>query len=174
MASKSWVSREKWRRQTLDERLLEPLNTSRKKLHFVYGQLEGFKWSKMSSTQTRIETINFNLEFSEKFYTNFVGKTRSFKQIEIAFFVSWSLFKEKKVVVKLRKISLFQIVLSGSASVPENKPRGTKIGSFTSVDPNSQDQHSYIIVSGGGGKFELRGANLSTLTSFNYESLPNV
>lgn len=82
--------------------------------------------------------------------------------------------RRKKVVVKLRKISLFQIVLSGSASVPENKPRGTKIGSFTSVDPNSQDQHSYIIVSGGGGKFELRGANLSTLTSFNYESLPNV
>ena len=68
---------------------------------------------------------------------------------------------------------LFQIVLSGSASVPENRPRGTKVGTFTSVDPNSQDQHTYIIVSGGSGKFELRGANLSTLTSFDYESSPN-
>lgn len=66
-----------------------------------------------------------------------------------------------------------QIVLSGSSSVPENKPRGTKVGSFTSVDPNSKDKHSYSIASGGSGKFELRGADLFTLVSFNYETSPN-
>ena len=68
---------------------------------------------------------------------------------------------------------LLQISLSGSASIPENKPRGTKVGTFSSVDPNSKDQHSYSIVSGGSGKFELRGADLFTLTTFDYESSPN-
>ena len=68
---------------------------------------------------------------------------------------------------------VFQIVLSGSASVAENQPRGTKVGTFSSVDPNSKDNHSYSIVSGGSGKFELRGADLLTKTSFNYESSPN-
>ncbi|XP_068740239.1 protocadherin Fat 4-like [Montipora capricornis] len=66
-----------------------------------------------------------------------------------------------------------QIYLSGSASVPENQPRGTRIGSFSSMDPNSNDRHTYSIVRGGAGKFELRGANLSTLTTFDYESSPN-
>ena len=66
-----------------------------------------------------------------------------------------------------------QIVLSGSASIPENKQRGTKVGTFSSVDPNSKDKHTYSIVSGGSGKFELRGADLYTLTVFNYEASPN-
>ena len=66
-----------------------------------------------------------------------------------------------------------QIYLSGSASVPENQPRGTRVGSFSSTDPNSNDRHTYSIVRGGAGKFELRGANLSTLTTFDYESSPN-
>lgn len=66
-----------------------------------------------------------------------------------------------------------QIVLSGSASIPENKQRGTKVGTFSSVDPNSKDKHTYSIVSGGSGKFELRGVDLYTLTVFDYESSPN-
>lgn len=78
----------------------------------------------------------------------------------------------------VRKVTLvisfpLQIVLSGSASIPENKQRGTKVGTFSSVDPNSKDKHTYGIVSGGSGKFELRGADLYTLTVFDYESSPN-
>lgn len=72
-----------------------------------------------------------------------------------------------------RAISFHQILLSGSPSVAENQPRGTKIGSFTSVDSNSNDRHTYSIVSGGAGKFELQGANLITLITFNYETSPN-
>ena len=71
------------------------------------------------------------------------------------------------------RVPLFQITLSGSASVPENQPRGTKIGSFSTVDPNTKDKHTYSIVSGGSGKFELRGPDLFTLTTFNYETAPN-
>ena len=66
-----------------------------------------------------------------------------------------------------------QIVLSGSASIPENQQRGPKVGTFSSVDPNNKDKHTYSIVSGGSGKFELRGADLYTLTVFDYESSPN-
>ena len=72
-----------------------------------------------------------------------------------------------------QRVPLFQITLSGSASVPENQPRGTKIGSFSTVDPNTKDKHTYSIVSGGSGKFELRGPDLFTLTTFNYETAPN-
>ena len=70
-------------------------------------------------------------------------------------------------------VPLFQITLSGAASVPENQPRGNKIGMFSTVDPNTKDKHTYSIVSGGSGKFELRGADLFTLTMFNYETSPN-
>ena len=72
-----------------------------------------------------------------------------------------------------RAISFHQILLSGSPSVAENQPPGTKIGSFTSVDSNSNDRHTYSIVRGGAGKFELQGANLITLITFNYETSPN-
>ena len=41
------------------------------------------------------------------------------------------------------------------------------------MDPNTKDKHTYSIVSGGSGKFELRGADLFTLTTFNYETAPN-
>ena len=72
-----------------------------------------------------------------------------------------------------QRVPFLQITLSGAASVPENQPPGTKIGTFSTVDPNTKDKHTYSIVSGGSGKFELRGADLFTLTTFNYETSPN-
>ncbi|KXJ22728.1 Spondin-1 [Exaiptasia diaphana] len=66
------------------------------------------------------------------------------------------------------------ILLSGSSSVAENQPRGTKVGTFSSIDSvNSKDTHTYAIVKGGNGLFELKGADLLTLKIFNYESSPN-
>jgi len=64
--------------------------------------------------------------------------------------------------------------LSGTSSVAENQPKGTTIGTFSSLDPvNSKDTHTYAITKGGSGLFELKGADLLTMKTFDFESSPN-
>lgn len=64
------------------------------------------------------------------------------------------------------------ILISGS-TVLENDPAGTWIGTIDALDPDAGDTFVYSLVAGTGGadnaKFEIVGADLYTLDSFNFE-----
>jgi plastocyanin len=51
------------------------------------------------------------------------------------------------------------IVLTGG-SVPENSANGTVCGSFSTVDPDQADGHTYTLVDDAGGRFTVVGAEL--------------
>jgi VCBS repeat-containing protein len=60
------------------------------------------------------------------------------------------------------------------ASVAENQPAATTVGTLTVTDPNAGDTHSYSLVAGAGsgdnGSFTLAGAALRTNAVFDYEA----
>jgi VCBS repeat-containing protein/predicted outer membrane repeat protein len=62
-----------------------------------------------------------------------------------------------------------------SASILENQPAGTLVGTFTTTDPNlPDDHHTYTLVAGSGDtdndKFMIDGNALRTKASFNYQA----
>ena len=61
-----------------------------------------------------------------------------------------------------------------NASVAENQPSGTLVGTFSSSDPDAGDSFSYSLVSGSGGtdnaSFAIAGSQLVTAAMFNYEA----
>jgi hypothetical protein len=65
------------------------------------------------------------------------------------------------------------IALSG-ASVAENQPAGTAVGTFTTTDPDAGNTFTYTLVSGEGstdnGSFTIDGGVLKTAASFDFES----
>jgi hypothetical protein len=65
-------------------------------------------------------------------------------------------------------------VLISSASVPENKPVGTVVGSFSTTDVDAGDTFTYSLVAGEGsednGSFEVVGTELKTKASFDFET----
>jgi len=60
------------------------------------------------------------------------------------------------------------------ASVTENAPSGTVVGTFTATDPDMGDSHVYSLISGVGdddnGSFEVNGSQLKTTASFDFET----
>ena len=64
-----------------------------------------------------------------------------------------------------------------NASVAENQPSGTLVGTFSSSDPDAGDSFSYSLVSGSGGtdnaSFAIAGSQLVTAGMFNYEAKDN-
>jgi alpha-L-fucosidase 2 len=61
-----------------------------------------------------------------------------------------------------------------NATVAENQPSGTAVGTFTTTDPDSGDTFTYSLVSGTGstdnGSFTITNDMLYTAASFNYEA----
>jgi hypothetical protein len=61
-----------------------------------------------------------------------------------------------------------------NASVPENQPVGTTVGTFSTTDPDAGDTFTYTLVSGTGstdnGSFTISGNSLQTAAVFNYEA----
>jgi len=61
-----------------------------------------------------------------------------------------------------------------NATVSENQPPGTTVGSFSTTDPDAGNTFTYTLVSGTGstdnGSFSISGGSLLTATSFNYEA----
>jgi O-glycosyl hydrolase len=59
-----------------------------------------------------------------------------------------------------------------NASVPENQPPATTVGTFSTTDPNTGDTFTYTLVSGAGstdnGSFTISGNTLQTTATFNY------
>lgn len=82
-------------------------------------------------------------------------------------FVSCALLN---IFVKLC-IFVFQIILSGSHSVPENSIKRTLVGRLSSVDTSPRDLHNYSLISGGEGKFVLFDDELYTDFVFDYETM---
>ena len=63
-------------------------------------------------------------------------------------------------------------LLLSSNRILENKPSGTVVGYLSAVDQNAQDGHLFLLEKGG-NKFSLtEDGNLTTTTSFDYESNP--
>ncbi len=57
-----------------------------------------------------------------------------------------------------------------NASVSENKPVGTLVGNFSSVDPDSGDSHTYALVSNPDDAFYTEGITLTTNAVLDYEA----
>lgn len=61
-----------------------------------------------------------------------------------------------------------------NASVPENQPPATTVGTFSTTDPNTGDTFTYTLVSGTGstdnGSFTISGNTLQTAATFNYQT----
>ena len=61
-----------------------------------------------------------------------------------------------------------------SASVAENRPAGTTVGTLSAGDPDPGDTHSFALVPGAGshdnGSFQIVGSTLRTKAVFNYEA----
>lgn len=68
-------------------------------------------------------------------------------------------------------------ILLSAATVMENMPTGTVVGTFTTEDPDEGNTFSYELVIGSGGDdnglFDLDGNQLKTASSLNYESHTN-
>lgn len=64
-----------------------------------------------------------------------------------------------------------------NASVLENQPGGTVIGTFSTTDPDSGDTFTYALTPGAGGEdnglFSISGSELLAATSFNHEVRSN-
>lgn len=55
-------------------------------------------------------------------------------------------------------------------SVDENQPAGTTVGSFSTIDMDAGDSHTYSLVYGTGDGFSINGSNLETTAEFDYET----
>lgn len=68
------------------------------------------------------------------------------------------------------------IVISNT-SVAENLAVGTTVGGFSTQDPDATNTFTYTLVAGAGsthnGSFSIKGSNLQTAVSFNYEVQSN-
>ncbi len=68
-------------------------------------------------------------------------------------------------------------IVSSSASVMENEPIGTLVGTFSTIDPDDGDTFTYTLVAGAGSEdnasFSWNGNDLMTEASFNYEVKPS-
>jgi hypothetical protein len=64
-----------------------------------------------------------------------------------------------------------------NATVPENQPVGTTVGSFSTQDPDATNTFTYTLVAGAGSTdnalFTISGSNLQTAASFSYEVQSN-
>ena len=68
-------------------------------------------------------------------------------------------------------------ILISSTNIGENLPTSTKVGHFTTQDPDSGNTFTYTLVAGTGsgdnGSFTISGSNLLTAAVFNYEVKSN-
>ncbi len=68
-------------------------------------------------------------------------------------------------------------IMLSNASVAENQPGNTLVGSLTTTDPDAGDNHSYSLVAGSGSDdnagFGISGNQLMTALSFDYEDKPS-
>jgi hypothetical protein len=88
---------------------------------------------------------------------------------------SGGLFIEKTFAVQITNVNEAPISLNlSSASVDENQPAGTTVGSLSSTDPDAGDIHRYTLVSGTGSAdnslFRISSSLLQTHAVFDFET----
>jgi len=68
-------------------------------------------------------------------------------------------------------------VLLSNTAVLENEPTGTNVGTFSAIDPNAGDTHTFSLVSGIGdmdnARFVVAGDQLNTASVFDFETKSN-
>jgi len=78
------------------------------------------------------------------------------------------------VVLGLGEMHAPSDLLLSNASVAENQPIGTAVGTLSSTDPDAGNTFAYSLVSGTGstdnGSFSINGSAFQTAASFNYEA----
>ncbi|MEW6158046.1 MAG: cadherin domain-containing protein [Verrucomicrobiota bacterium] len=84
-----------------------------------------------------------------------------------------SLANSGAVYVFVSRSAPTDIQLSNS-SIPENQPAGSAVGSFTAIDSDAADTHTFTLVAGEGGAdnhlFTIEGNVLKTDASFDFET----
>lgn len=87
----------------------------------------------------------------------------------------WSAQRNRTVAFKHNEAPT-ELLLS-SSSVTENRPAGTLVGNFQSIDPDNRSVFTYSFVSGLGGggnsSFTIEGNALRTAAPFDFETRPN-
>ncbi|MBI5773448.1 MAG: cadherin domain-containing protein, partial [Verrucomicrobia bacterium] len=83
------------------------------------------------------------------------------------------LFYEKTFTITINNVNEAPTDISlSAASVLENQPSGTTVGTLTATDPDAGDTVTFSLVSGYGdnASFTIAGGALKTAAAFNYES----
>jgi mRNA-degrading endonuclease HigB of HigAB toxin-antitoxin module len=106
---------------------------------------------------------------------SFNFESKSSYAIRIRTTDSGALSYEEALTVSVNNVNEAPIDLSLSpATIAENQPGGTTVGTLSTTDPDVGDSHSYALVSGAGGgdnaSFTISGNQLRTVGSFNFES----
>jgi murein DD-endopeptidase MepM/ murein hydrolase activator NlpD len=133
---------------------------------FVYTLVDG-----EGSTDNTSFTISGN---ALKTAIVFDFETTSSYSIRVRTTDSGSLFYEKAFSIQITDINEAptSLVLS-KATVDENQPAGTAVGSLSASDPDAGDTHRYSLVSGTGSAdnaaFHIQNNQLQTAVTFDYE-----
>ena len=95
-------------------------------------------------------------------------EVRSSYSIRIRSTDAGGLFIEKAFTIDVTKIAL------SNASVPENQPAGTVVGTLSTADPDSDDTFTYTLTAGTGStdnaRFTIVGDQLLSAATFDYET----
>ena len=113
---------------------------------------------------------NYGSEFSYDTTPNHLGSTATLTNYD-TYIVKLSLDYALTALALDSNESPTAIELSG-ATVPENEPAGTWVGTFSTTDPDAGDTFTYTLVTGTGSgdnaSFSISGADLLTAAAFDH------
>jgi hypothetical protein len=106
-------------------------------------------------------------------------ETKSSYQVRIRSTDAKGLFTEAMFLVTVSDVNEVPISTSlAPASIPENSPAGTVVGTFSTLDPDAGDSWVYSLVSGTGSTnnsmFAIVGSSLQASQSLNFETTPSL
>jgi hypothetical protein len=107
--------------------------------------------------------------------TNVDNDNRNNYQVQIRTTDQGGLFTENTFTITVTNVNEAPTALNLSANtIAENRPSGTAIGTFSSIDPDSGSSFTYSLVAGAGaddnGSFVIVGDQLQSNTAFNFEA----
>ncbi len=122
------------------------------------------------------DNASFSISSSTlKTATSFDYETKNSYTVRIRATDQGGLFTEKAFVISIANVNEAptDIALSG-ASIPENQPVGTAVGTFSTTDPDASNAFTYSLVNGAGntdnGSFAIVGNTLQSAAIFDYEA----
>ncbi len=134
---------------------------------FTYTLASGTGSSGNASFQIVGNQLQTAASFDYESQSNYLIRVRTTDQ--------GGLWFEKAFVIAVTNVNEAPTNLAlSNATVPENQPAGTLVGSFSTSDPDAGDTFNYLLVSGTGStdnaSFQIVGNQLRTAASFNFEA----